>query len=430
MNGANTVAPMVPSAARDFGWLWAGQSLSLFGDQFMVLAFPLLAVLILHTSPAVAILLPFALYVPFLVLGLPAGAIIERIRRRTTMMVCNALQLLLFGLVWLLAYLDVLTFPMLALLVVLNGCAVVFFQVAYTSYLPGLLVDVERLHVGNSRLALSESSSLTVGPMVAGPVIQGLGVITAIAANVFSFAVAVVTLTMIRYREPAPVKQPRHKGWMRRDIVTGLRFVTSHPILQPVFACETVYVVFLSMIDTSLVLYCLHVLHLSPQWIGVVTGAAAAGYPVGNLQAIRLGRRVGAHRALMVAAVVSVTGILLMPLMGTIGGRVGVIGLVIGSIVHCVGEGAYGPVSLTLRQTESPAPLLSRVVSVQRFLIWGAIAIGSLLASGVTVLFGLSGAMWVGAIGTVLCLPTLFRRGMRQAVLTGPGAVTAARVPG
>jgi len=360
--------------------------------------------------------------VPFLVLGLPAGAIIERIRRRTTMIVCNALQMLLFGLVWLLAYLQLLTFPMLALLVVLNGCAVVFFQVAYTTYLPGLLVDVERLHTGNSRLALSESSSQTVGPMIAGPVIQALGVITAIAANACSFAVALVTLTMIRYREPVPLKQPRDRGWLRRDIVTGLRFVTSHPVLQPVFACETVYVVFLSMIETSLVLYCLHVLHLSPQWIGVVTGAAAAGYPVGNLYTIRLRRRLGAPRALLVAAAVSVTGIVLMPVMGTIGGPVGVIGLVVGSIVHCAGEGAYGPISLTLRQTESPSTLLSRVGSVQRFLIWGAIAIGSLLASGVTVLLGLSGAIWVGAIGTVLCLPTWFRRGMRQAVLTGAPA--------
>jgi hypothetical protein len=63
---------------------------------------------------------------------------------------------------------------------------------------------------------------------------------------------------------------------------------------------------------------------------------------------------------------------------------------------------------------------------VQQVLIWGAIAIGSLLASGVTVLFGLSGAIWVGAIGTVFSLPALFRRGMRQAVLTGSGTVTAA----
>ncbi len=403
---------------RDFGWLWAGQSLSLFGDQFMVLALPLLAVLVLDTSPAVAILLPFALYVPFLVLGLPAGAIIERVRRRTTMMVCNGLQLLLFGMVWLLAATGALTFPVLALLVVLSGCAVVFFQVAYTSYVPGLLGDAERLHVGNSRLALSESSSQTAGPMLAGPLIQSLGVITAVAANVCSFAVSVATLAMIRYREPRPVTQPRSKGWMRRDIVTGLRFVSGHPILQPVLACGTVYVLFLSMIETSLVLYCLHVLHLSPQWIGVVTGAAAAGYPIGNLAAIRLGRWLGQHLALVVAATVSVTGILIMPLMGSIGGRAGVIGLVIGSIVHCIGEGSFTPIALTLRQTESPAHLLSRVGSVQRFLMWGAIAVGSLMASATTLVLGLSGAMWVGALGTVLCLPALFRRGMRQVVLT------------
>lgn len=62
-----------PSARRDFGMLWAGQSLSLFGDQFVTLALPLLAVTVLHVSPARAALLPFALFVPFLILGLPPG---------------------------------------------------------------------------------------------------------------------------------------------------------------------------------------------------------------------------------------------------------------------------------------------------------------------------------------------------------------------
>ena len=67
--------------------------------------------------------------------------------------------------------------PLLFCLVLLSGCAMVFFQVAYTSYLPGLYGDPDNLHRGNARLALSESVSKALGPMAAGPVIGALGLV-------------------------------------------------------------------------------------------------------------------------------------------------------------------------------------------------------------------------------------------------------------
>ncbi|WP_202638044.1 MFS transporter [Bailinhaonella thermotolerans] len=406
-----------PTARRDFGLLWAGQSLSLFGDQFLVLALPLLAVTVLDASPAQAALLPFALFVPFLPLGLPAGAIVDRLPRRTVMLICDAVQMIAFGAVWALAVAGGLTFPLLFALVLASGCAVVFFQVAYTAYLPSLYGDPHDLHRGNTRLALSESLSKALGPMAAGPVIAALGAVGAVAANAVSFGASVVSLALIRHREPPRTATARERGWLRRDIAEGLRFALGHPILRPVLICGTTYVLFLSMVETSLVLYLRDVIGLSPQWIGVVVGAAAAGYPIGNLASTRLSRRLGAPRALMLAASVSVLGIVAMPVLGSLGGTAGAVGLVAGSVVHCVGEGAFNPVSVTLRQTSAPPALLARVGSVQRFLLWGAIALGSLLASGVTALSGLSAAVWAGALGTVLCLPALFTGGVRAAVL-------------
>ncbi|WP_204358329.1 MFS transporter [Streptosporangium sp. 'caverna'] len=409
-----------PTARRDFGLLWAGQSLSLFGDQFMTLALPLLAVTVLEVSPAQAALLPFALFAPFLPLGLPAGAIVDRLSRRMTMLVCNGAQVLTFGTIWALAATGRLTFPLLFCLVLLSGCAVVFFQVAYTSYLPSLYGDPDNLHRGNARLALSESFSKALGPMSAGPVIAALGLVGALAANAVSFAASVASLALIRHREPALEATQRERGWLRRDIATGLKFALGHPMLQPILLCGTTYVLFLSMVETSLVLYCRNVLGLPAQWIGVVIGAAAAGYPIGNLLSTRLMRRFGTPRTLIAAASVSVLGIVSMPALGSLGGAAGTAGLVAGSIVHCVGEGAFNPTSLTLRQTQTPADLLGRVGSVQRFLLWGAIALGSLFTAGVTALAGLSTAVWIGALGTILCLPALLRRGIRTAVLT-PG---------
>jgi hypothetical protein len=69
-----------------------------------------------------------------------------------------------------------------------------------------------------------------------------------------------------------------------------------------------------------------------------------------------------------------------------------------------------------LRQTQTPAELLGRTSAVQRFALWGAVAVGSLLAASVTALAGLTATVWIGAVGTTLCLPALLQRGIRAAL--------------
>ncbi|KAA2262010.1 MFS transporter [Solihabitans fulvus] len=383
------------------------------GDQFMALALPLLAVTVLGASASLAALLPFALYAPFWVLGLPAGAIVDRVPRRTAMLLCDGVQALAFLLIATLAATHALSFPLLLVLVVVAGCATVFFQVAYTSVLPEIFTDQQALHRGNTRLSLSESVSRSVGPILAGPVIALTGAVAAIALDAGSFVLSALTLSAIRRRSAAPAGPPRERGWLRRDIAEGLRFVLRHGQLQPVILCGTVYVLFLSMIEASLVLYCRNVLGLDTFTIGLVVGAAALGFPLGNLVSARLMRRFGPQRALMLGALVSVAGIVAMPVAGSAGS---VVGLVVGSVVHGVGEGAFGPTSLTLRQTVTPAALMGRVGSVQRLLVMGAIPAGSLLAAAVIQLVGLPGVLWVGGLGTVLCLPVLVRRDIRAAL--------------
>ena len=81
MTPSTTTLSGPPSRRRDFRLLWTGQSLSLLGDYFAVLALPLLALEVVGASAAQAALLPFALFVPYLVLGLPAGAIVDQIGR-------------------------------------------------------------------------------------------------------------------------------------------------------------------------------------------------------------------------------------------------------------------------------------------------------------------------------------------------------------
>jgi MFS family permease len=226
----------------------------------------------------------------------------------------------------------------------------------------------------------------------------------------------VLSLLAIRHRDPGGFQatELREYKWVFRDMREGMAFVWRHPILEPMILCSTSYVLFCTMAETCLVLYCLQVLHLSTASIGIVVGAATAGFPLGNLLSVRCVTRFGGVPVLVMSAALSVLGLILIPIMGYLGS---VIGLVLASIVHGAGEGIFSPTATTLRQMETPEFLRGRMNSVQRFCVWGATPIGSFLTAATIHQVGVSGALWVGGLGTIVCLPLLMRRGVAQEVL-------------
>lgn len=400
-----------PAAPGDFWKLWTGQSISLLGDSFMVVALPLFAVSVLHLSAAQAALTPFALNAPFLILSLPAGALIDRRSRRTVLLACNAVQAAVFGSLVFIAWLNQLSFALLMILLVISGCALVFFQVAYTTYLPSLISDPDELHRGNGRLYLSEAASRTLGPVGAGPLVSLLGPLVTIAVNAGSFLVSFAAVASIQHREPKPQPAPVKRGSMLREIREGLSFVLRHPWLEPVLIAGAVYTFFLSVLESTLVLYLHYDWGMSTGEIGLVLGLAGLGYPVGSVLSKRMMDRFGTSRALIISLVVNILGCIAMPAFGAVGWTAG---LITGGIMQAFGDSVFGPISLTLRQTVTPSGLLGRVNSVQRFLLWGMVPLGSLGASALISLDGLSTALWTGGVGTALCLPVLVRRGVRR----------------
>ena len=399
----NKSAPL----SMDFKMLWAGQTLSISGDQLLLLALPLLAIEIIGASAAQATLLPFAMFAPFLLIGLQVGAIIDRIPRKKTMMVCDLVQFFVFGTVAILAMTGFLTFWLLMGLVAIGGVSVVFFQIAYSSYTPDLLsgeVDIQR---GNTRLTFSESTARTLSPMIGGPMIATFGLIATVFINAATFLLSFFSLLGIKTQSKKLEPKPIVKGWMKKDIKEGLKFVFSNRNLESMLLCSLVYVFFLCMVEFSLVLYCREVLKLDITVIGFIVGATAAGLPIGNLICTKLTKIYGTSFVLVFGATVSVIGIALVPVMGHFNS---IIGLIAVSVFHGIGEGAFTPTAMTIRQTVTPTELLGRVNAVQRFLVWGAIPLSSLFTSLCIKLVGLSPAMWIGGIGSILCLVPLLRK--------------------
>ncbi|MDP9241899.1 MAG: MFS transporter, partial [Actinomycetota bacterium] len=150
----------------DFMKLWSAETVSQLGTQVTILALPLTAVLVLNATPFEVGLLGTAEFLPFLLIGLPAGVWVDRLRRRPILILGDLGRALALGSVPLAYELGVLHIVQLYVVAFVSGICTVFFDVAYQSYLPSL-VDRDQLVEGNSKLEISRSGAQLAGPGLA-----------------------------------------------------------------------------------------------------------------------------------------------------------------------------------------------------------------------------------------------------------------------
>lgn len=174
---------------RDFRLLWGGETVSWLGNYMAVVAMPLLAVNVLHASNFAIGALVAAGYLPWLVIGLPAGAWVDQLPARRVMVTCDLVSTALYASVPVSAWAGGLTLGQLMIVALLAGTATVFFSTAYQVYLRTLLTPADLVE-GNAKLQGSEAAAELAGPSLAGLVAQALGAAAALLANAASFLVS------------------------------------------------------------------------------------------------------------------------------------------------------------------------------------------------------------------------------------------------
>ena len=170
----------------DFRRLWIGETVSQFGTTISQLALPLVAILVVHASTFEVGLLTAFETAAFLLVGLPAGAWVDRMRFRSVLILNDVLRALAIGSITLVDAFGALTIEQLYLVALVVGVSTVFFDVAYQSYLPEL-IDRTSLVEGNAQLQASESISQVAGPSVGGVLIQVLTAPYAVVIDAVSF---------------------------------------------------------------------------------------------------------------------------------------------------------------------------------------------------------------------------------------------------
>ncbi len=393
---------------RDFRLLWIGQTTSRLGSSVTSVALPLVAVASLDASTFQVALLSAAAWLPWPLIGLPAGAWVDRLPRRPVMLTCDLAALLLFLSVPVAAWIDRLTVGHLLAVAVGAGTASVFFQTAYQVYLPSLL-DRGEVAEGNAKVQATEAAAQVSGPGVAGLVTQLAGAVSALLVDAASFLVSALCLLAIRAGEPR--RGGRRSGTMRQEIGEGLRFVARDPYLRVLTVFSALSNIGLIGCQSILVVFLVRDVGVSPGAVGGLGAAIGLGGVLGAASATASARRFGSARGLLVAEIGAAPFGLLIPL--TTPGA-GLALTIAGGFVISAGAAMGNVLKGGFRQTYSPYGLLGRVTVSMQLVSYGTIPLGALLGGALGTAFGVRPAMWIIMSGLALTGPILLIGPLRR----------------
>jgi MFS family permease len=386
----------------DFLKLWAGQTVSELGSVVTRTAVPLVALLLLGAGPLQMALLVVSGSLAVLLVGLFAGAWVDRLRRRPLLIWADGIRAVLLLSIPIAQVFHVLGMLQLYVVMFFEACLGSLFDAAYPAYVPSL-IGVERVVEGNAKLATSGSIAEIGGPGLAGALVQFFSAPFAILVDAISFAVSAVSLLLIR--SPEPARPPRTEATpIRGEIVEGLQLVRRHRVLFPMALRSVIAHVAGSFYGVLYTLYLLQELHLNPLLLGIVISAGGVGSLVGSLFAQRVINRLGIGPALIWTAIgASILGILTPLAQGPL-----LLATLMVFIPQLVGDGLQtieGVAEISLIQGLIPDRVLGRVNATLEVFSHGiAYPIGALAAASIAGVVGLRGGIAIGWAGMAISL--------------------------
>ncbi|WP_433190443.1 MFS transporter [Actinoallomurus sp. CA-150999] len=400
------------TGGRRYRLFLAGQAVSLLGDGLAILAIPLL-VLQMTRSPLAAALASAPRTIGYLLVGLPAGPLVDRMDPWRVLIGADVVRCAVFVALFTLTRAHAGTIAVILVLAFVAGAAGVFFETA-------LAIATRDLYRGqalvgaNSFLETANQTSLVIGPAIVGLLAVALGMNAALLVDAATFVVSLTTLAGTRRRTPPIPRPPRQQVPLRTQWRDGVRCLASSPVILS-FAVLQVVINLCLAVEKLIVFFARDYLGAASWLVGVavaggglggVAGAAIAPYLTARIAPVRLALAASA----MIGIGLCVTGSAPDAWWLAAGNAVLVWATVVASIVI-----------RTLRQHLVPRDLLGRVTSTVRSIVLATTPLGAVLAGMVTqMLSGNPRLVFLGA-GMVVAAsaPIAWLSGLRHHDATG-----------
>jgi len=389
--------------------LWTAETVSVFGSQISALAIPFVAATLLKVGAFEFALLGTIEFLPFILFTLPAGAWVDRLRRRPIMITGDLGRAIALATIPIVFAINPawLTIWQLYVVAFVTGTLTVFFDVSNQSYLPSI-VERDELIEGNSKLQISQSAAQIAGPGIAGFLIAIVEAPFAIVLDSLSFVWSAFFVFLIRKPEPPVLHAADERGEKRPSIVSdvreGLSFVLRNASLRGISFGTATSNLFSSMGFAIYVLYAVNGLGLDAARIGIAFAIGNVGALVGAFVANRVARWFGLGPTIVGSLFLGGFSVLFLALAPP--GDAALPFLVAGGIFGGLSQMIYNINQVSYRQAICPPRMQGRMNATVRFLVWGTMPIGSLIGGAVASAIGLHETIWIAAI--LGFLPAIF----------------------
>ena len=403
----------------DFRWLLASSWVSHLGDGFSLASGPLLVASQTHDARLVA-LASLLLQLPWLLFGLFAGAVSDRVNRRLIVVFVDLARGLMIGVLAVTVLTGEVSIGLVLVTMFLLGTAEVFSDNASATLLP-MLVARQDLTVGNARL----QGGFVTMQQLAGPPIGAALFALGMSLPFIGEAVLVIAGAVLvsRVRVASPVSEPLRMRRIRNDITEGLRWVVHHAAVRTLVLTILIFNITFGAAWSVLVLYAKDRLHSGAVGFGLLTTASAIGGLLGGAAYGWITRRVSLGNIMRVGLIIETFTHLALAVTTRLGVAIGIF-FVFGA--HAF---VWGTTSVTVRQRAVPTELQGRVMSINAIGTYGGMVVGSALGGLIAGRWGVTAPFWFAFVGSAVFVVAIWGQLSHIAHADDEPALTPEGVP-
>ncbi|MEU4482475.1 MFS transporter [Micromonospora sp. NPDC023966] len=347
------------SLGRDFRWLWAAYAVNAYGSGLGFGALPLIAVLVLHASPAQVSALAAVGPAVGALIALPLGPWVEFRRKRPVMIAMDLARFAVMLTIPVAYAFGRLSFVQLLVVSAVVAAAKIASSAASGAYLKAL-VRPDDLLVANARFESTTWSSIAVGPPLGGAAVGLFGPVTTVLADAFSYLLSALGITAIRGREEPPRRTDERRA-RAGELLDGWRHLLTHPGLRALYANQLLVSGLIMATEPLLAVLLLGQLGFPPWQYGLAFAAPCVGGLIGSRLARRVVARYGQHRILRTVG--ALRAVWLIGLAFVQPGVAGLVTVIAVELAIIISMSLYNPVLATYRLEHTPKDRVARTLS-------------------------------------------------------------------